>query len=173
MPSSVRSHLKGSVLAVASLLALSACSQPSNTAKNPSTEPQSQDSPATSLPTEIPAPYSSLPRATTVSACNFDPVRSGPEGNVNLSGWAVINAATGEVPEAIILQIEKNGNSYYVPTKQADRKDIASRLNNPALIRSGFTSTILSGSIKPPFSATMLLVFQKKLLPCEYKAVVK
>ncbi len=163
-PGSVQRRLGRSAVAVASLLALAACSQPGSTPKASTTA---------SLPTEMPAPYRTWARSTTVSACGFDPVRNGPEGNRNLSGWAVINAATGEVPEAFILQIEQGSTTYYIPTKPADRKDIATRLKNPSLIRSGFTATLQPKSIKPPFSATMLLAFQKKLFPCGYNTTVK
>ena len=161
--SSVQRRLGRSAVAVASLLALAACSQPGSTPK----------ATTASLPTEMPAPYRTWARSTTVSACGFDPARNGPEGSSNLSGWAVINAATGEVPEAFILQIEQGGTTYYIPTKPADRKDIATRLKNPSLIRSGFTATLQPKSIKPPFSATMLLAFQKKLFPCGYNITVK
>lgn len=165
----LRRSVGATAAAAAALLALSACSQPAGAPKD-----QSSGAPAAStLPTELPSQVKSWPQAVQISACNMDAVRTNADGSMDVSGWGVINAAKGEVPETFILKIEKDGATYYVATNRADRKDIATKLNNPALIRSGFSVTLPADSIKPPFTVGAILGFQSKLFPCAYKQQAK
>jgi hypothetical protein len=169
----LRRSVGATAAATAALLALTGCSQPAGAPKDQSSGGTSGAPAASSLPTELPSQVKSWPQAVQISACNMDAVRTNADGSMDVSGWGVINAAKGEVPETFILKIEKDGATYYLATNRADRKDIATKLSNPALIRSGFSVTLPANSIKPPFTVGVILGFQSKLFPCEYKQQAK
>lgn len=158
------------------LLALSACSQPASTPQPKSSEPASEapaaSAPSATLAKELPSDYKSWPEAAAVGACSIDPARINSDGSVGLTGWGIINAATGEVPENFLLEIEKDGSTYYVVTTTTERKDVATKLNNPALLRSGFSATLPPDSLKAPYTVTARLGFQQKFFPCEHKLQV-
>lgn len=148
------------------LVGLSACS-------NPMAEPGQGGAGGgsdSSLPSELPSKYKAWPRQRMeVTACSFDPARPKPDESLDVTGWGVIEASAGVVPEAFILEINKNGSNYYLEVDKVDRDDIASRLDNPALLRSGFKYNLSLKSISAPFTATMLMAFDNRIFPCQYR----
>lgn len=160
------------LLAVASISSLTACSQ----SAAPPADQQKQETtsqaaaPASELLSELPEKYRAWPRQSApITACGFDSIRKSADGNLVVTGWGVIEAAAGVVPESFVLKLDKGGNTFYVTTQPAERNDIADKLGNPALIRSGFTVSIKNDEMKPPFIGTMLIGFDQRLFSCEYK----
>lgn len=155
-------NISASFLAAAMLL--SSCGQ---------TQPKGATPPAPTLPTQLPDQYKDFKQDTAITACGFDAWKTKSDKSVELSGWGVIEAAAGVVPDLFIVKIEKDGKNYFMPASNSPRPDIASKLNNPALLRSGFTLSVPSSSISMPYTASTVLVFDNRLIPCEYKAIVQ
>lgn len=169
-------RLAGASVAVASIVSLAACSQ----APSGSTGGTGAGAPgagatsaASALPSELPAKFASwTPQSTQITACAFDPVTKSPDGTTKISGWGIIEAATGVAPEAFILKIDKDGSEYYQTTQPQERKDLVAKFGKPTLARGGFQATLSASEVKPPFTATMILAFDKRLFNCEYKVQV-
>lgn len=164
-------RLVGASVAVASIVSLAACSQaPSGSTSGTGSGATSA---ASALPSELPAKFASWsPQSTQITACAFDPVTKSPDGTIKISGWGIIEAAAGVVPEAFILKIDKDGSEYYQTTQPLERKDLVTKFGKPTLARGGFQATLSASEVKPPFTATMILAFDKRLFNCEYKAQV-
>lgn len=148
-------------LASAPLLLLFSCSQPSGSEKS-----------ETNLLTELPSPYSQWEKAQVIGSCGIEAATSA-DGMLIIRGWGVINASTGEVPEAAIFTVKKDGSDRFLVANLEDRNDVASRLNNPKLLQSGFTAQISADVVKQPVTIVMLLGFQNKLFACEHKLDVR
>lgn len=169
----LRRRFGASTSAAITLLALGACSRPADAPQQQAQPPATAPSTAALLAKELPAEYKSWPQEAAVGACSIDPARLNSDGSIGLTGWGIINATSGEVPDNFILEIDKDGSRYYVTASGIDRQDVAAKLNNPALLRSGFTATLPPDSLKAPFTVTARLGFQKKFFPCEHKLVVQ
>lgn len=157
--------IHSSVVAIASLV-LSSCSQPFGSQSQNSVT----NSPTPTLPTSLPLEFKRWPRQSVqITACGFDRVPLNSNGINRFSGWGIIDAKAGVVPEAFIVEFEKNGKTYYQTTAKSERRDIASKLGNPSLLSSGFNLEVKSESITPPYTAAILLAFDKRIFACEYK----
>lgn len=148
-------------LASAPLLLLLSCSQPSGSEMSES-----------NLLTALPSPYSEWETAQPIGSCGIEAVTAS-DGTLTVRGWGVINASTGEVPEAAIFTVNKDGSDRFLVADLEDRNDVATRLNNPKLMQSGFMAQISASEVKLPVTFAILLGFQNKLFACEHKLDVR
>lgn len=64
---------------------------------------------------ELPQPYRAWARQSSpITACGLDSIRTNAAGSLAISGWGVIEAAAGVVPESFVLQLDRDGIMSYV-----------------------------------------------------------
>lgn len=121
----------------------------------------------------LPAPYANWGEPLVGGACGFDPIAASNQAKTPISGWALIDAKAGAVPEKIILRLDQPGAAKYTVLQPSSRPDVVKFFKNQALLKTGFYVEIPSPVLKTTTSVTALQAFQGKLYMCANKPKIK
>lgn len=158
-----------SAFASAMLIVLSSCT--SQTAPSPKETKAAK--PAISVLTDaLPSPYNTYPKLAKGGACSIDRAPDQAENNVGVSGWAIIDAKKGDVPDKIILRVESKGSVKYAIPEQTIRSDVGTYFNNPKLSKSGFVQVLPVLKSERPATISALLVFNQGIYECPTNLVI-
>jgi len=163
---------KAAIASLSSLVLLTACGAENNPFSG-GVDSSGGGTGASTLASSMPEPYKGWKISSNVTACRVDPIKVLAPDHFIVTGYGIINAAKGETPEAFIVEIVKDGKSYYTTGELTERPDVMKKLNNPLLKFSGFTSALPKGAVKAPFTAKVYLGFRDKLFPCSYDAKLR
>lgn len=157
------------ILGSALLILLASCN-----AQSPSTDGASHTKsisikPSVLLTSTLPSPYNTYPAPVPGGACAVDRGPDQSENEAGVSGWGIIDAKNGDVPDMIILKVDSKAGIQYSVPKQDVRPDVSKYFNNPRLANSGFVGVLPIPKSNRPAIVSALLAFKGRLFECPKK----
>ena len=125
---------------------------------------------ATAVSDKFPAAYASLPKKKG-GACGFDQSKIVSDLRL-ISGWGIISAKDGAVPEAIVVGIISADGEKFVTTTKQKRDDVAKYFKNPGLLESGFNALVSKTDGPMRAKVNIYQVYQGSVYACAQSGAI-
>lgn len=118
------------------------------------------------LASSLPTPYNSLPAPAEGGACSVDLAPSQSADQLGVSGWAIVDAKNGDVPDQIFLKVESFGRLQYASPERTERPDVSAYFKNKKLSSSGFVKVLPVPRSSRPVKISAIMAFRDALYEC-------